>query len=159
MDLKDPMPAMLNNYEPKEKRSPYGHTHIVNQNHLSNFKNMVTFINSARAVRVGYVDSHVTELSKDGQIDRFIPRLIDGRNSLGEIARRLAAEFPARFAGENEARVGELSLEYGLPPDRRVTIVGGPPDRGHRRYPAKKRRPASPGGGSGPAGPGGEGGP
>jgi len=64
---------------------------------------------------------HVPELNGDGRIDRFILGLMDGGNSLGEIARRLAAEFPPRFAGVNEAlaRAGELSLKYGWPLDRK----------------------------------------
>jgi protein arginine N-methyltransferase 1 len=61
--------------------------------------------------------SHVPNLSQDGQIDGVILGLMDGKNSLGEIARRAAAEFPARFAGEGAAlaRAGELSLKYGRP--------------------------------------------
>lgn len=64
-------------------------------------------------------DGHVPVLSKDGQIDRFILELMDGKNSLAEIARQVTAQFPARFAGENEAlaKVGDLSLEYGQPLD------------------------------------------
>jgi hypothetical protein len=56
-------------------------------------------------------------LTEDGRIDRFIMELMDGKNPLGVIARQVAAEFPARFAGEGEAlaRVGELSLRYGGP--------------------------------------------
>lgn len=63
--------------------------------------------------------SHVPILTEDGHIDRFILELMEDKNSLGEIARRVAVEFPARFAGENEAltRAGDLSLRYGRPPD------------------------------------------
>jgi len=65
--------------------------------------------------------SHVPNLSQDGQIDGFILGLMDGNHALGEIARQVAAEFPARFAGEGEAlaRAGELSLKYGRPLDRK----------------------------------------
>lgn len=65
--------------------------------------------------------THVPVLTEDGQIDRFVLKLMEGKNTLGEIARRLAAEFPAHFAGENEAlaRVGDLSLEYGRPLDHK----------------------------------------
>ncbi len=65
--------------------------------------------------------SHVPILTEDGKIDGVILELMDGRNSLGEIARQLAARFPARFAGEPEAlsRVGELSLKYGRPLDHK----------------------------------------
>jgi protein arginine N-methyltransferase 1 len=61
--------------------------------------------------------SHVPNLSQDGQIDGVILGLMDGRRSLGEIARQVAAEFPARFAGEGAAlaRAGDLSLKYGRP--------------------------------------------
>jgi protein arginine N-methyltransferase 1 len=63
---------------------------------------------------------HVPTLGKDGQIDRFIMEMMEGKASLGDIARRLVAEFPHWFAGEKEAltRAGELSLKYGRPLDR-----------------------------------------
>jgi type I protein arginine methyltransferase len=62
---------------------------------------------------------HVPALAKDGQIDRLILELMDGQTSLGDIARRLVAECPHRFASEREAltRVGELSLKYGRQPE------------------------------------------
>lgn len=62
---------------------------------------------------------HVPTLAKDGQIDRLIMELMDGQTSLGDIASRLLAEFPQRFASEGEAltRVGELSLKYGRLPE------------------------------------------
>ncbi len=65
--------------------------------------------------------SHIPVLDENGRIDRLILELMDGNNSLGEIARQMAAEFPARFAGEGEAlsRVGELSLKYGRPLDNK----------------------------------------
>ena len=64
---------------------------------------------------------HVPTLTRDGQIDRFIMEMMDGKASLGDIARRVVAEFPPRFAGEKEAltRVGELSLRYGRPLDNK----------------------------------------
>lgn len=73
----------------------------------------------AKLQRIAY--SHVPNLSRDGYIDRFILGLMDGRRSLGEIARQAAAEFPARFTDEAEvlARVGEVSLKYGRPPDNK----------------------------------------
>jgi protein arginine N-methyltransferase 1 len=66
---------------------------------------------------------HVPELSEDGRMDRFILELMDGKASLGDIARRLVAEFPHRFASDKEAltRAGELSLKYGRPlPNRYI---------------------------------------
>jgi protein arginine N-methyltransferase 1 len=62
---------------------------------------------------------HVPALAKDGQIDRLIMEMMDGQTSLGDIAGRLVAEFPHRFASEGEAltRVGELSLKYGRLPE------------------------------------------
>jgi hypothetical protein len=68
----------------------------------------------------------VPNLSQDGQIDGVILGLMDGRRSLGEIARQVAAEFPARFAGEGEAlsRAGELSLKYGHPLDNKYLKDG-----------------------------------
>jgi protein arginine N-methyltransferase 1 len=58
---------------------------------------------------------YVPTLAKDGQIDRFIMEMMDGQHALGEIAHRIAAQFPGRFANEKEAltRVGELSIRYG----------------------------------------------
>jgi protein arginine N-methyltransferase 1 len=41
---------------------------------------------------------HVPQLSEDGRVNRRALELIDGKNSLEAIARRLAAEFPQRFA-------------------------------------------------------------
>jgi protein arginine N-methyltransferase 1 len=40
---------------------------------------------------------HVPRLDEDGEIDRFLLELIDGKNSLGDMARRAATRFPARF--------------------------------------------------------------
>ena len=69
---------------------------------------------------------HVPELSEDGRIDRFILDLMYGNHALREIARRVVAEFPARFAGEGEAlsRAGELSLKYGHPLDNKYLKDG-----------------------------------
>jgi type I protein arginine methyltransferase len=57
---------------------------------------------------------HVPVLDGDGQIDRQILTLMDGEISLGEIARRVQDQFPARFASWRDAltRVGELSKKY-----------------------------------------------
>jgi protein arginine N-methyltransferase 1 len=64
---------------------------------------------------------HVPTLTKDGQIDRFIIEMVDGKTSLGDIARRLVKKFPHRFVSEKEAqtRASELSLKYGHPLDRK----------------------------------------
>ncbi len=58
--------------------------------------------------------SHVPTLNEEGQIDLFIIGLMDGINSLGEIARQISARFPTRFATWTDAlnRVGELSKKY-----------------------------------------------
>ena len=58
--------------------------------------------------------SYVPELDKEGQIDRLILSLMTGERSLGEIARRVANDFPDRFKSWQDAltRVGELSLKY-----------------------------------------------
>jgi protein arginine N-methyltransferase 1 len=60
------------------------------------------------------VNSYIPELTEDGEIDRFILSLIDGRTSQGDIARRVVERFPARFAKWQEAlpRLGELSQKY-----------------------------------------------
>jgi protein arginine N-methyltransferase 1 len=56
----------------------------------------------------------VPKPSEDARIDLFILDLLCGGAPLGEIARRLAAQFPGRFPGWAEAltRVGELSVRY-----------------------------------------------
>jgi type I protein arginine methyltransferase len=65
--------------------------------------------------------SYVPALDKEGQIDRLILSLMTGEHSLGDIARRVANDFPDRFKSWQDAltRVGELSLKYsnrsGLP--------------------------------------------
>ncbi len=58
--------------------------------------------------------SHVPMLNEEGQIDLFIIGLMDGINSLGEIARQISSRFPTRFATWRDAmnRVGELSKKY-----------------------------------------------
>jgi protein arginine N-methyltransferase 1 len=57
---------------------------------------------------------HRAVLGEDGQIDRFILSAMNGRASLGTIARRVLARFPGRFANLKAAmsRVGELSVRY-----------------------------------------------
>ena len=46
---------------------------------------------------------YVPQLSEDGRLDRRALELMDGKNSLEEIARHLAAEFPRRFARWQQA--------------------------------------------------------
>lgn len=64
---------------------------------------------------------HVPALDEEGQIDLLILSLMTGEHSLGDIARRVANDFPDRFKSRQDAltRVGELSLKYsnrpGLP--------------------------------------------
>ena len=79
-----------------------------------------TFLESPARLQQRSAD-HVPTLTRDGQIARFIMEMMDGKASLGDIARRLVAEFPDRFAGDKEAltRAGELSLKYGRPLDRK----------------------------------------
>lgn len=59
-------------------------------------------------------DSYVPALTEDGEIDRFILSLIDGRTAQGDIARRVTERFSARFAKWEDAltQVGELSQKY-----------------------------------------------
>lgn len=58
--------------------------------------------------------SFVPSCSDDGSIDRFILTLMDGKNSVGEIADRLLVQFPAQFGSWRDAltRAGELSQKY-----------------------------------------------
>ena len=53
-------------------------------------------------------------LAEDGQIDQFVLSAMNGRASLGTIARRVMGRFPRRFANLEAAmsRVGELSARY-----------------------------------------------
>jgi PRMT5 arginine-N-methyltransferase len=58
--------------------------------------------------------SYLPQLSDEGRIYRRTLEMMDGRVSLEEIARRLATEFPGRFAGLQEALsyAGGISLKY-----------------------------------------------
>src|SRR5262249_10546408 len=75
---------------------------------------------------------HIPALGEDGRIDRFILTAMNGRASLGTIARRLQTRFPTKFANLIAAigRVGELSVRYGADENqengRRIT---NPPRR------------------------------
>ncbi len=59
--------------------------------------------------------SYVPTLNEDGRIARLALDAMDGRASLRDIAERLAAAFPARFARPIDALtyLGGLSLQYG----------------------------------------------
>lgn len=59
-------------------------------------------------------DAYRPDLGEEGEIDRFILEQMDGRRSLGEIAKELAGRFPMRFRSEEVAltRAGELSEKY-----------------------------------------------
>jgi protein arginine N-methyltransferase 1 len=59
-------------------------------------------------------EAHVPALRDDGAVDRFVLGCMDGRASVGDIARRLCAEFPGRFPAlrDAHARVGALSRRY-----------------------------------------------
>jgi protein arginine N-methyltransferase 1 len=54
-------------------------------------------------------------LNEDGQMDGLILSLMNGENSLGEIAQRVMEHFPIRFGNWQEAlnRVADLSKRYG----------------------------------------------
>lgn len=58
---------------------------------------------------------HAARLGERGEVDRFILERMDGRRTLGEIAREAASRFPRRFASWREAlsQVGELAVRYG----------------------------------------------
>ncbi len=59
-------------------------------------------------------DRHVPAPNEACRIDRFILSRIDGKASVGEIARQAAEQFPDRFPRWEDAlaRVGELALRY-----------------------------------------------
>ena len=54
-------------------------------------------------------------LNEDGQIDRFVLELIDGKNRLGDIARLVSPRFPDRFPRWEDAltRAGGVAQAYG----------------------------------------------
>jgi len=58
---------------------------------------------------------HVPHLSDEGRIQLRILEMVDGRTSLEDIARRLAAEFPTRFTRWQQALscVGNVSQKLG----------------------------------------------
>lgn len=66
-------------------------------------------------VRKGASD-HVPSLSDEGVMTRRVLERVDGRATLEEIARTLAAEYPERFAGWHDAMkfAGALSRKYSL---------------------------------------------
>jgi protein arginine N-methyltransferase 1 len=59
-------------------------------------------------------DSYVPSLGGDGEVDAFALARMDGRASVGEIARAVMERFPGRFASWEAAvsRVGGLSDQY-----------------------------------------------
>lgn len=79
----------------------------------SNFYGLLEPPDKLRRMAAG----HVPALNRNGEIDRFILELMDGKKSLEEIARQITTAFPREFASANEAltRVGELSLKYSRP--------------------------------------------
>lgn len=58
--------------------------------------------------------THVPALNEDGEIDRVILEKMAEKTALGDIARDLAARYPRRFAGWQDAlrRVADLSSMY-----------------------------------------------
>lgn len=59
--------------------------------------------------------THVPTLNEDGTVDRLILECMSDNLALADIARRVSAQFPNRFATWQEAlaRVAELSEKYG----------------------------------------------
>lgn len=57
---------------------------------------------------------HIPQLSEDGVLRRRAFELMDGKNSLEEIAHRLSAEFPRRFSNSQQALsyAGDISQEF-----------------------------------------------
>lgn len=74
------------------------------------FANLV----STEQLRRHEADSTPT-LDENGQVDNFILSQMDGRTTLGEIARRTAENLPEHFSDWKEAltRAGELAVKYG----------------------------------------------
>jgi hypothetical protein len=59
---------------------------------------------------------HVPTLNHEGELDRLVLQLMDGRNAIQDIAQVLAQKFPARFqsAGQAIGYVADLSRKYSL---------------------------------------------
>jgi len=59
-------------------------------------------------------DSFVPVITKEGEIDRFILSLIDGKTAQGHIAKQVKEHFPERFSRWQDTltRVGELTQKY-----------------------------------------------
>lgn len=57
----------------------------------------------------------IPSLGEEGEIDRHILNLMDGRNSIQEIARQVQKRFPGKFTSDQEAldRVGAVSSARG----------------------------------------------
>ena len=68
---------------------------------------------------------YVPSLGEQGHIDRLALALMDDRAPLEEVARTLAARFPARFSSSSDAmtRVATLFRRYGMSPDPAVPTV------------------------------------
>jgi protein arginine N-methyltransferase 1 len=60
------------------------------------------------------VATHVPQLNENGQVEHFILGLMDGRASLGDVARCLRDRFPSRFPTVENAltHVADVSLRY-----------------------------------------------
>jgi type I protein arginine methyltransferase len=95
------------------------HTCVVDRGHSENVKadfNQSTFggapFSPEQLRKRG--DSHVPALNEAGQINHLILSLMDGRTSLGDIARRVSEQFPSVFATWHDAlmSVSELSRQY-----------------------------------------------
>jgi protein arginine N-methyltransferase 1 len=59
-------------------------------------------------------ENYVPNLNQNAKIDLLILKLMEEKNSLGDIARRITDQFPASFPGLQEAltRAGDLSRKY-----------------------------------------------
>jgi hypothetical protein len=59
--------------------------------------------------------NHRAELNEEGQIDRYILNHMDASTSAGDLAHKLAKEFPQNFPMWQDAltRVGDLAEKYG----------------------------------------------
>jgi protein arginine N-methyltransferase 1 len=59
-------------------------------------------------------DSFVPVITEEGEIDRFILSLIDGKTAQGHIAKQVTEHFPERFSRWQDTltRIGELTQKY-----------------------------------------------
>jgi hypothetical protein len=60
--------------------------------------------------------THIPRLNEDGESDRLVLHLMNGKNAIQDIASELQQRFPVQFPSIEDAigHVAELSVKYSL---------------------------------------------